>query len=74
MGVMTSIIVSSGFILTSQHLLTTMKTMAVSCIKTENKIGGPTETKKHKTNNVLLDFSLTVKAVPHKCVIRTSQP
>ena len=23
---------------------------------------------------VLLDFSLTVKAVPHECVIRTSQP
>ena len=36
---------SSCFILTSQHLLTIMKTMAVSCIKTENKIGGPTETK-----------------------------
>ena len=23
---------------------------------------------------VLLDFSLTVKAVPHECVIRTSHP
>ena len=23
---------------------------------------------------VLLDFSLTVKAAPHECVIRTSQP
>ena len=23
---------------------------------------------------VLLDFSLTAKAVPHECVIRTSQP
>ena len=23
---------------------------------------------------ILLDFSLTVKAVPHECVIRTSQP
>ena len=23
---------------------------------------------------ILLDFSLTVKAAPHKCVIRTSQP
>ena len=23
---------------------------------------------------VLLDFSLTVKAAPHKCEIRTSQP
>ena len=26
------------------------------------------------TKVVLLDFSLTVKAVPHECVIRTSQP
>ena len=25
-------------------------------------------------NNVLLDFSLTVKAAPYECVIRTSQP
>ena len=25
-------------------------------------------------HTVLLDFSLTVKAVPHECVIRTSQP
>ena len=25
-------------------------------------------------NSILLDFSLTVKAAPHKCVIRTSQP
>ena len=24
--------------------------------------------------NILLDFSLTVKAAPHECVIRTSQP
>ena len=24
--------------------------------------------------SVLLDFSLTVKAAPHECVIRTSQP
>ena len=24
--------------------------------------------------HVLLDFSLTVKAAPHECVIRTSQP
>ena len=24
--------------------------------------------------NILLDFSLTVKAVPHECVIRASQP
>ena len=24
--------------------------------------------------NILLDFSLTIKAAPHKCVIRTSQP
>ena len=23
---------------------------------------------------ILLDFSLTVKAAPHRCVIRTSQP
>ena len=23
---------------------------------------------------ILLDFSLTVKAAPHECVIRTSQP
>ena len=23
---------------------------------------------------VLLDFSLTIKAAPHECVIRTSQP
>ena len=23
---------------------------------------------------LLLDFSLTVKAAPHECVIRTSQP
>ena len=27
-----------------------------------------------KTGIVLLDFSLTVKAVPSECVIRTSQP
>ena len=26
------------------------------------------------TSNILLDFSLTVKAAPHECVIRTSQP
>ena len=26
------------------------------------------------TSGVLLDFSLTVKATPHECVIRTSQP
>ena len=25
-------------------------------------------------NIILLDFSLTVKAAPHECVIRTSQP
>ena len=25
-------------------------------------------------SSVLLDFSLTVKAAPHECVIRTSQP
>ena len=25
-------------------------------------------------NMLLLDFSLTVKAAPHECVIRTSQP
>ena len=25
-------------------------------------------------NKVLLDFSLTVKAAPHECVIRTGQP
>ena len=25
-------------------------------------------------HTVLLDFSLTVKAAPHECVIRTSQP
>ena len=24
--------------------------------------------------HILLDFSLTVKAAPHECVIRTSQP
>ena len=24
--------------------------------------------------SVLLDFSLTVKAAPHECIIRTSQP
>ena len=29
-------------------------------------VGAPSE--------VLLDFSLTVKAAPHECVIRTSQP
>ena len=28
----------------------------------------------HLNYLVLLDFSLTVKAVPHECVIRTSQP
>ena len=26
------------------------------------------------TNEVLLDFLVTVKAVPHECVIRTGQP
>ena len=26
------------------------------------------------TSLLLLDFSLTVKAAPHECVIRTSQP
>ena len=26
------------------------------------------------TAHVLLDFSLTVKAAPHECVIRTGQP
>ena len=26
------------------------------------------------TKQVLLDFSLTVEAAPHECVIRTSQP
>ena len=26
------------------------------------------------TFSILLDFSLTVKATPHECVIRTSQP
>ena len=26
------------------------------------------------SNEVLLDFSLTVKEAPHECVIRTSQP
>ena len=25
------------------------------------------------TNTLLLDFSITVKAAPHECVIRTSQ-
>ena len=29
---------------------------------------------KKGNNAVLLDFSLTVKAAPHECVIRTSQP
>ena len=27
-----------------------------------------------KSDSILLDFSLTVKAAPHECVIRTSQP
>ena len=27
----------------------------------------------YQKDNVLLDFSLTVKAAPHECVIRTSQ-
>ena len=27
-----------------------------------------------ETWDILLDFSLTVKAAPHECVIRTSQP
>ena len=26
------------------------------------------------SRSLLLDFSLTVKAAPHECVIRTSQP
>ena len=30
--------------------------------------------KNHLPILVLLDFSLTVKAAPHECVIRTSQP
>ena len=28
----------------------------------------------HELALILLDFSLTVKAAPHECVIRTSQP
>ena len=28
----------------------------------------------HRYFIILLDFSLTVKAAPHECVIRTSQP
>ena len=28
----------------------------------------------YNVNRILLDFSLTVKAAPHECVIRTSQP
>ena len=28
----------------------------------------------HNTETVFFDFSLTVKAVPHECVIRTNQP
>ena len=52
---------SSCFILTSQHLLTIMKTMDPSCIKKENKSGGPTETKWHKNNiqsNCTLMFNI----------------
>ena len=30
--------------------------------------------KVHKALLLLLDFSLTVKAAPHECVIRTSKP
>ena len=30
--------------------------------------------KETKSNQVLFDFSLNVKAAPHECVIRTSQP
>ena len=33
----------------------------------------PTSTKP-LSSHLLLDFSLTVKAAPHECVIRTSQP
>ena len=28
----------------------------------------------NEKRQVLLDFSLTVKAAPHECVVRTSQP
>ena len=28
----------------------------------------------YATHQLLLDFSLNVKAAPHECVIRTSQP
>ena len=28
----------------------------------------------HTLMCILLDFSLTVKAAPHECIIRTSQP
>ena len=35
----------------------------------------PIGSKEHtKELKVLLDFSLTVKAAPHECVIRTGQP
>ena len=27
-----------------------------------------------KKNHIFFDFSLTVKAAPHECVIRTGQP
>ena len=40
-------------------------------------IQGGLDVNRHNITNrvhVLLDFSLTVKAAPHECEIRTSQP
>ena len=39
-----------------------------------NKIRLLTEVINAKVLNILFDFSLTVKAEPHECVIRTGQP
>ena len=47
------------------------KFSANACIKEETIV----DLEKVKAEHtILLDFSLTVKAAPHECVIRTSQP
>ena len=37
-------------------------------------INFPIQIKALESNSIFFDFSLTVKAAPHECVIRTGQP
>ena len=54
------------------HFLTILSTTENSPIKVHVYL--KVDTNSRRTLSILSDFSLTVKAAPHECVIRTGQP